>query len=203
MSTGMPADRRPPPPRPVVAGGLARLLLGFDRVVRVIALIAAGIAAAMLLASFVLICWSVVMRYFAGQPITWVDELVGYGLVAVVMLGATDALRRGEHIGVDVLTQRLGRRAGHVVAVAGLIAVGLVGVILIIEGWEMISFSRMIGILSTGYLAMPMEYPQGFVPLGGVLLVLGALSGLARMAAGLHAVDLPDDAGDARGRPLP
>ena len=184
-----PTRHRPPPPSPVVAGGLARLLLGFDRVVRLISLLAAGIAAVMLLTAFVLICWSIVQRYFAGRPVVWTDELVGYGLVAIVMLGALDALRRGEHISVDVLTQRLGRRAGAAVAAAGLVAVGIVGVILIIEAWEMVSFTRMIGIVSTGYLAMPMEYPQAFVGIGGILLVLGALGGLARMAAGLSPID--------------
>jgi len=49
---------------------------------------------------------------FNDAPV-WVDEVVGFALVAVVMLAAAQVLRRGEHISVDLLVGRLpaeGRR---------------------------------------------------------------------------------------------
>lgn len=82
----------------------------FSRTVRRLAAVGIALAAFTLIASMLLITYAVVMRYFLNQPPAWVDELVGYLLVAAVMLAAADALLQGEHIAVDILTERLGVR---------------------------------------------------------------------------------------------
>lgn len=150
-----------------------------------ICLVGTGLAAFLLLLSLALVAWSVLMRYFLNQPIPWVDELVGYLLVGLVMLAAGDALRRGEHISVDLLTDRLRPRGRRVSAALGQLAVLIAGLALVQGGWQTAAFSRMLGIYSTGYLAIPIYLPQLLVPLGGALLALAALMGLVRMALGL------------------
>jgi C4-dicarboxylate transporter, DctQ subunit len=142
------------------------------------------------LVSLVLVCYSVAMRYLAGRPVPWVDEMVGYVLVASVMLAVAEALRRGEHIAVDVLTDKLGASGKRVVYFAGLAAVALTAAILVIEGWGMVAFSHMVGIRSVGYLDVPIWTVQLLVPLGGVLLGLAAAAEALRVAAGLPA---PED----------
>lgn len=144
-----------------------------------------AVGAVLLLISLALVGYSVVMRYFLNQPIVWVDELVGYLLVGLVMLAAGSALIRGEHIAVDLLTGRLGPGGRRVSDVAGLVAVLAVGVALLIGGWQTAAFSTFLGIRSTGYLDMPIQYPQALIPLGGGLLALAAIAGLLRMARGV------------------
>lgn len=141
---------------------------------------AAAVAAASVLLSLVLVCYSVAMRYVAGAPEPWVDEMVGYVLVASVMFAIAEALRCGEHISVDLLTQKLGRRAQRSAHVLGLIAVAASAVILVVEGWDMVAFSRMVGIRSVGYLDLPVWTVQTMVPLGGLLLLMAALAELLR-----------------------
>jgi C4-dicarboxylate transporter, DctQ subunit len=143
---------------------------------------AAAVAAASVLLSLVLVCYSVAMRYLAGAPEPWVDEMVGYVLVASVMFAIAEALRRGEHISVDLLTQKLGRRAQRGAHVLGLVAVAASAVILVVEGWDMVAFSRMVGIRSVGYLDLPIWTVQAMVPLGGLLLLMAALAELLRGA---------------------
>jgi C4-dicarboxylate transporter, DctQ subunit len=143
---------------------------------------AAAVAAASVLLSLVLVCYSVAMRYLAGAPEPWVDEMVGYVLVASVMFAVAEALRRGEHISVDLLTQRLGPRARRGAHVLGLVAVAASAAILLVEGWDMVAFSRMVGIRSVGYLDLPIWTVQAMVPLGGALLLLAALAELLRGA---------------------
>ena len=164
------------------------LLIGFDRIVASLARAGAAVGALALLISLGLIAYSVAMRYVFNRPPDWVDELVGYLLVATVMAAAADALRRGEHIAVDVLTERLSARGRRVVAAFGLIASALVGVFLMHEGWSMVAFSRMVGAISTGHLEVPMAWPQMLVPVGGILLALAGVAGLARMLLGLSPV---------------
>ncbi|GAB4195688.1 MAG: hypothetical protein OHK0024_35470 [Thalassobaculales bacterium] len=154
-----------------------------DRAVGTIAAAAAAVAGVLTLVMAVLVGYGVVMRYVLGQPQNWTDELVGYLTVAAVMLAAADVLRRREHIAVDVLTERLGAPARRWSEMLGLVAVATFCALLIAGGWEMMAFSHMIGMRSTGTLAMPMWIPQAFVPGGAALLGLAALARLARLLA--------------------
>ena len=150
----------------------------FRYVVHWLAHVGIALAAIALLASMAMIVYSVVMRYLLNQPIPWVDEMVGYLLVACVMLAAADALRQGEHIAVDIVTERLSARGKRWTAVLGLLAVALSALLLLVEGWDMVAFSWMVGLLSNGYLAVPMWIPQALVPVGALLLLLAAIAAL-------------------------
>lgn len=141
-------------------------------------------AAACVLASLGFVAYAVSMRYFANRPEPWVDEIVGYVLVASVMLAIADALRKGEHICVDIVTEKLPPRGQRIVHGAGLIAVMAVAAILMFEGWETVAFSRMVGIRSIGYLNVPIWTVQALVPIGGVLLFVTALGEMLRLATG-------------------
>ena len=63
-----------------------RALRALGHVVRVLAGAGMAVAAASLLLSLCLIGWSVVMRYGFNAAPVWVDEVVGFLLVAIVML---------------------------------------------------------------------------------------------------------------------
>jgi TRAP-type C4-dicarboxylate transport system permease small subunit len=156
----------------------------FDRLVRRLAMLGVAMAAVALLASLVLVVYSVVMRYFLDQPAPWVDELVGYLLVACVMLASADALLEGEHLAVDLVTERLATRGRRLTLLFGLVAVGLSALLLAEEGWGMVAFSRMVGLMSNGYMAVPMWVPQLLVPIGSVLMLLAAIVAFAAAARG-------------------
>ena len=146
-----------------------------DRIVGALAALGVALAAIALIASMFLSADSVVMRYFLNRPVTWVDELVGYLLVASVMLAAADALRQGEHIAVDIVTERLGARGKRITALGGLVAVTLAAALLTVEGADMVGFSRMVGLLSNGTMAVPMWIPQIAVPIGAALMGAAAV----------------------------
>ena len=160
----------------------------FDRVVRRLAMLGIALAGISLLGSLVLVVYSVAMRYFLNQPAAWVDELVGYLLVACVMLAAADALLEGEHLAVDLVTERLGARGKRLTLLAGLAAVALSALLLAIEGYDMVAFSRMVGLMSNGYMATPMWIPQLLVPIGAALMLLAAL---VAMASALRSPNAP------------
>ena len=151
----------------------------FDRLVRRLAMLGIALAAISLLGSLVLVVYSVVMRYFLNQPAAWVDEMVGYLLVACVMLAAADALLEGEHLAVDLVTERLSVRGKRCTLLAGLAAVALSALLLVFEGVDMVAFSRMVGLMSNGYMATPMWIPQLLIPIGAVLLLLAAVAAFA------------------------
>ena len=65
---------------------------------------AAAIGAGVVILMMLVVAYSVINRYILNTPITWTDELSGYLVVALVMLGAADALRQGDHISVDLIS---------------------------------------------------------------------------------------------------
>ena len=149
---------------------------GVERVVRLVTLSGAGIAALLVLTVFGVVSYSVFMRYILGTPITFSDELNGFIVVAMVALGAGEVLLRGEHFGVDLLTERLGPRAQWLVDVWGMISVILVGVAILYSAVLMVQFSYNFEVYSEGYLGVQMWIPQGFLLLGMVILILAALA---------------------------
>jgi TRAP-type C4-dicarboxylate transport system permease small subunit len=131
--------------------------------------------ALLVIATMVVVGYGVMMRYVFGIPQVWSDELVSFWLVAIVTLGAADVLRRGGHIRIDLVTDRLPARAQPWVEVWGLISVLILSIVLTISGWEMVSFSWSVGMLSEGYLELPMWIPQSLVPIGFSLMAIAAL----------------------------
>lgn len=158
-----------------------------DGLVGTLTTAAMAISAAGVLIALVLISYAVFSRYALGAPVLWVDSIVGFLLVGIVMLGASAALRQGQHIGVDLFTDRLGPRAKRWADAWSMLAVLTVAVFLVIDGWETAMFSKMLGMVTHGYVEVPLYWLQLLLPVGGVMLALAALDGLARLACGASA----------------
>ena len=69
---------------------------------------AGGIAAAAILGAMtVAVLYDVAMRDLFNAPTLWTVEYTSYGMAWLGLLGASDVLRREEHVGIRVLTDRL------------------------------------------------------------------------------------------------
>lgn len=146
-----------------------------ERGIGYLAMLGAGLATLLVLISLAVVGYSVVMRYVLNTPVTWVDELTGFLVVGVVMLGAAEALRRGDHISVDLLTSRLQGRGRRIANIWWMVAVMLVAGALVYSGEIMVRFSHEFEMYSEGYLELPMWIPQSVLLAGAILLGLMAL----------------------------
>ncbi|MCO6383293.1 TRAP transporter small permease [Oceanicola sp. 502str15] len=152
----------------------SRLPLFPDRIVTGLVRLCGALSTLLILWIFGQICVAVVRRYVFDAPLQWNDQMSGYLLVAVVMLGAAEALRRGDHIGIDLLTNRLsGARARAQAALAHL-AVMVFAAVVGISIWDSIEFARRFGSYSIGYIEIQTWIPQLPVVLGAGLLFLTA-----------------------------
>jgi len=191
-------DQVADPPRIARAEGRALRIL--SQAVAFLSGAAMALSAGGLLVSLALIGWAVVMRYLFNAAPVWVDEVVGHLLVAIVLLAAAQTFRRGEHIGVDVLTDMLpptGKRWALGWAALVTIAVALV---LIVNGWQTAELARMLGLVTEGHLEWPTWWLMLLMPLGGALLLLAAVEALWRAVVGqvlvfrsAHGDNLPKD----------
>ena len=142
--------------------------------------LAAAVGAGVVVLMMLIVSYSVVNRYILNTPITWTDELSGYLVVALVMLGAADALRRGDHISVDLITARLAKRGKQLVEIWSCVVVLVFSSVLLISSKKTIEYSVNFEIVSEGYLEVPMWIPQSFLILGGSLVFFVALAKLTR-----------------------
>ncbi len=173
-------------------GGTALRVLG--RTVGLLADAAMALAATGLLVSFALIGWAVVMRYAFNAAPVWVDDVVGFNLVAIVMLAAAQTLRHGEHIGVDLLVVRLSDKGRRWAQAWAALATGAFACVLIFNGWDTAMLARTLGLLTEGSLEWPTWWLMLLMPVGGALLLLAAIEALWRVLAGLAPTDSPKDA---------
>lgn len=153
----------------------------FDRFVSGACWLAAAAGAGVVLLMMTVVAYAVFNRYILGTPITWTDEFSGYLVVALVMLGAADTLRRGDHIAVDLLTARLETRGRRRATIWGYLMVLVFSVALLISSKGTLEYSINFDILSEGYLEVPMWIPQSFLVLGGGLMALVSVASLIRL----------------------
>jgi len=147
----------------------------FSRCVGGLAVAAQALAAVGILFCLVAIGAAVVLRYGFNAAPLWVDEAVGFALIAIVMLSAAQSLRQGEHIAVDLLVSRLGPLGRRRMILWSMFAALLVAIILIYNGWQSIELARMLGLLTEGYLEWPTWMLMCLLPVGGLLLGLAAI----------------------------
>ena len=170
---------------------LSPLARQLSAVASVTAQAAGALGAVATLLCLVLVAYSVGARYLAGLPQPWIDKAAGWLVVGLVLLAAPEAQRRFEHVGVDVLTERLKGRAARIMRLLGTLSVALVAGILLSAGLEAVEFSRMIGIM-TEIEGIPVWWIQAMLPLGAALLLVVSLAQLVILALGQDPDFLPD-----------
>ena len=138
---------------------------------------AAGmLSTALVLAAFALTIVAVFMRYVIDAPLMWSDDVSGWMLVTLIMLGAAEAYRRDVHIGIDLLTERLGRKAKRIQETFADLAVMIFAALLGISSWQAVSFSRSFDAYTSGTVEVPLWLVQLPLPVGAALLGLVAIS---------------------------
>lgn len=145
-----------------------------DRIITGLVRFCGAISTALVLVVLIQITFAVTRRYLMGRPLQWNDEMVGYLLVTMVMLGAAEALRRGDHIAIDLATARLGPRMGRIQSVFASFTIMVFAVIVGMSTWDSISFARAFGSYSVGYIEIQTWIPQVPVVIGSMLLFLAA-----------------------------
>jgi len=73
---------------------------------RVFDVIEQGIGVVFLLIMFASVLIQIFFRYVLRTPMTWTEEAARYSFIWTVLLGAAFAVRRKEHVAMDVMVKR-------------------------------------------------------------------------------------------------
>jgi TRAP-type C4-dicarboxylate transport system permease small subunit len=116
-------------------------------------------------------------RYLLRHPLGWTEELSSMLLVYLAMIGASLALKQGEHFAVQLFVDCLPRTLRKAVHLGGWLLVSLFALLLLVTGWKLASGAWHV---QTAGLELPRTLPYAAVPLGGALMLLRSVQGLSR-----------------------
>ncbi|MCJ8520936.1 TRAP-type C4-dicarboxylate transport system permease small subunit [Pseudorhizobium tarimense] len=112
----------------------------------------------LMLVMTILVFANVVMRYFVGISLPWVEESTRYMMIWVAYLGAGLALRAGAHVAVEVVQDML---PPTVVVRVRLILGAMILLFLLSVAWYGLAYAQ---------FAMPQTSPVLGIPLGIIYL---------------------------------
>lgn len=158
--------------------GLARAVLGLDRITTQAALVAACFALAV---AVVAGAWQVFTRFLLEAPSPWSEALVRQALVWMVLLGVAGAIRQGSLVAIDVARTALKGRARLVLDIVIFAAIVLLFAVLFWFGWEM---ARRVRFQSIAGLEVSIAWGYAAIPVGSVFAIIGALAALVDRSPG-------------------
>jgi TRAP-type C4-dicarboxylate transport system permease small subunit len=103
----------------------------------------------------------VFMRYVVGEPFKWTEEVLKALIVWFTFLGASSAMRRSEHISIDVLVRRLPQPLRYALVLFRMVVVTTVLVFLFVWGIQLlwIAWFKITPILHIRYTFIDLVVP--------------------------------------------
>ena len=153
---------------------------------RILDHIVEGIAAALMVVICVTVFLGVIYRYVLVSPLGWSEEIARYCLIWNTFFGSYLALRRGEHIGVELGLARLPAPVRRALAAGAAVAMGFFFAVLI---WYGTPFALRFLESESPYLEIPLGLVYLILPVAGALLLIALAADCWRQVRGTPAGD--------------
>jgi len=129
------------------------------------------------IAMSIVIFLQVIFRFVIYVPFPWSEEMARYLMIWMGMLGSVVAMRKGRHIGVTVMIDRLSPKTRVPLLLS--IRVVMMGFLFVIakEGFSLAVFNAP---QRSPAMEIPMLYPYLAIPVGAVLMMIEILADILR-----------------------
>lgn len=117
------------------------------------------------------VLWQVISRYLLASPSSFTDELAGFLLIWVGVLGAAYVAGRQEHLAIDILIQRSppARQRRLLLIIRSLIFIFALAVMVI--GGSVLMYTRFALQVKSAALELPLGYVYIVLPLSGLIIM--------------------------------
>jgi TRAP-type C4-dicarboxylate transport system permease small subunit len=122
-----------------------------------------------LAAMAVVVFLQVIFRYVLNFPLFWTEEFARYCLVWSSLLGSAVAVKRGQHIALTILIERLPKTLRRGLTVTALISVAVILTIILWGGIQLVAITRA---QISPALRISMSVPYLAVPVGAALMLV-------------------------------
>lgn len=121
------------------------------------------------------VVWQVLTRYVLKNPSSWTEELATFLMIWVGLLGASVALNRGAHLGIDYLVTKLSPRKALYVALFVFASITVFSLLVMVVGGSQLVYRTLITKQVSPALGLKMGYVYLAIPISGLFLVLYGL----------------------------
>jgi TRAP-type C4-dicarboxylate transport system permease small subunit len=117
------------------------------------------------------VLWQVFSRYLLASPSSFTDELAGYLLIWVGMLGAAYVAGRQEHLAIDIVLQRSKPAAKKRLSLIIHLMILFFAVAVMVVGGIILMYTRFVLEVKSAALQLPLGYVYIVMPISGLIIV--------------------------------
>lgn len=124
------------------------------------------------------VLWQVFSRYLLSSPSSFTDEMAGFLLIWVGLLGAAYVSSRNEHLAIDLLLQNSSpKRKLFLQRIISLLE-ALFALTVLIIGGTWLTYTRFLLEVRSAALNLPLGYVYLVLPISGILILFFSLGDL-------------------------
>jgi TRAP-type C4-dicarboxylate transport system permease small subunit len=121
------------------------------------------------------VLWQVTSRYIMREPSSWTDELAGFLLIWVGLLGAAYATGKKDHLAIDLLPRKLrGRKKRRLDNAINLLIAGFALIVMVVGGIRLVYITFRLNQISSA-LEIPVGFVYLVVPISGLFILYYAI----------------------------
>lgn len=124
------------------------------------------------------VLWQVLSRYVLASPSSFTDELAGFLLIWVGVLGAAYVTGQKQHLAIDLLLQKSKPAAQKRLQLVIDSCVALFAVLVLVIGGSWLVITRFQLNVSSAALHLPLGYLYSVLPISGLLMVYYSISSM-------------------------
>jgi len=117
------------------------------------------------------VLWQVFSRYVLTSPSSYTDELAGYLLIWVGLLGAVYVSGQKEHLAIDIWLQRAGEKGKFRLKVIISVLTFLFALLVMLIGGTWLVYTRFILDVTSASVEINMGYVYLVLPISGLLIM--------------------------------
>jgi TRAP-type C4-dicarboxylate transport system permease small subunit len=121
------------------------------------------------------VLWQVAARYLLSNPSSFTDELAGFLLVWVGLLGAAYVAGRNEHLAIDILLQKTRESRRRNLELIIQLCIFIFSLFVMVLGGSWLVYTRFMLNVQSAALQLPLGYVYLVLPLSGLLIMYYSL----------------------------
>src|SRR4030042_745419 len=118
------------------------------------------------------VVWQVITRYVMKNPSSWTEELATVLMIWGGLLGASVALNRGAHLGIDYLVAKLPSRQAIFVTLFVFAVIAVFSLLVMVVGGGQLVYRTLATNQVSPALGLKMGYVYLAIPISGFFLVI-------------------------------
>ncbi len=127
------------------------------------------------------VLWQVTSRYVLTAPSSFTDELAGFLLIWVGLLGSAYVTGKNEHLAIDMLLQRSSEKRQRILKMIIHILIAVFALFVLILGGAWLVYTRFYLNVNSAALRIPLGYIYLVLPLSGLIVLFYTLDNTKKL----------------------